>query len=653
MINLAFYFEITDADAERTLTALQSDPKSQVEVRINSPGGSVTAGLAIFNALRARATTVFIDGVAASIASLIAMAGQKIIAAENALVMIHNPWASTTGNSANLRKTADTLDTHCDAMLRAYGRTGLPRDRLLAMCAEETWMSADEALALGFVDSIVEPLAFAAHSPTCYSKFRNTPKEILVPDPTTNAPAPTSVPNQPSKSDKTLEAFKAGLASDSVANAAHDAVMAALAARNEEILALGSGLSPSHAAYPLLIAALADPKVTPQAFGQRVLAKMAEGRESLSGYGAAQSASHGAGGDFVAAASDALAIRAGLSVDQPHPGARDVQGMDIAALAQACVDRSGRAGDLRGGGRGALIKAALTTSDFPAILADTLGKALRTGFDTEPSTIDAWTRKVLVPDFKPQTRVTLGSAPMLKFVPEGGEYEHGSVDEDRSVAYAVSKFGRIVQLSWEALVNDDLGAFLRITAGLGQAAARAEADSIYAAFAENSGAGPLMQDGIPLFHATHSNVAASAPSLGATSLNSARVLLRRQTAVGGAPINAVPRYILAAPEHEGEIETLLAAASRSMSQGANNALVPAWLANLTPVIEPRLDVGAFYVLADPAAVDTVERAWLEADNGPVVTERDAFDTDARYYKVRHVFGSRWLDWRGAVKVPLA
>jgi hypothetical protein len=300
-----------------------------------------------------------------------------------------------------------------------------------------------------------------------------------------------------------------------------------------------------------------------------------------------------------------------------------------------------------------MIKAAMTTSDFPLILENALGKMLRAGFENEPRSHEAWTRFVTVEDFREQKRPILGSAPELLPVLEGAEYTYGSLDEDRAVPYTVGKFGRMVRLTWEALINDDLSAFARMTAALGQAAARAEADKIYAPFADNAGAGPAMQDAVNLFHATHGNLASSATALDAAALGAARVLLRRQTAVGGGQLNLVPRFLLVAPEHEQAAEVLLAASARAMSQGAENALVASWIASLTLVVEARLSDDAAYLLAAPTQIDTVERAWLEADNGPVILEEDGFNTDDRTYKVRHVFGSRWLDWRGVVKVPIS
>ena len=656
------------------LRAAQDD----VTVRINSPGGDVAEGIAIFNALKPHKPVVYIDGVAASIASFIAMAGARILAAENALIMIHNPWTEAAGNASAFRQLADTLDIHRDALVRGYSRTGMARTELLDLLDAETWMGADDALALGFVDEIAEPLRFAAHAPGYFSGYRNTPKELLMRNTAARKPAQGADPQTPASpgSDpgtdlggvdekQALGAFKKGLGSDAVAEAAMKAVMQGLQQRNDSISAMAKGFLHVPGVSDLLVRALANPSIKAEEFSQQLLAKIGQDTVPLfagqpeSGIRAAGmdwsggriSGGNPVGSDFAHAASDALLVRAGIRVAKPHAGARDVMGMSLPEIIRACIGRGGRAWG--GDARTSSFRAAMSTSDFPAILENSLSKALRAGYETEPATFTAWTRHVRVKDFKPQSRVLLGSAPELRTVLEGAEYEYGAIDEDKAVPYAVQKFGRMVQLTWETLVNDDLDAFLRMTQAMGQAALRVEADNIYNTFLQNSGNGPLMQDAKALFHADHGNLAASASALDADALGAARVLLRRQTALGGGVLNLVPRFLLVAPEHEQAAETLLAAAARSMSQGSDNALVPAWLAKLELVVEARLDEDACYLLTSPDNVDTLERAWLEEDDGPKIEEEDGFAVDAKSYKVRHVCGSRWLDWRGAVKLPIA
>jgi len=136
-----------------------------IHLRINSPGGSVVEGTAIYNALRRHegGLTVHIDAMAASMASVIAMAGSPVFMADNALLMIHNPWTVSMGESKDLRKEADLLDKLKVNLRNAYVRkTGMDAEEIAKMMDEETWLDAVEAVALGFADAIEEGVAAAA-----------------------------------------------------------------------------------------------------------------------------------------------------------------------------------------------------------------------------------------------------------------------------------------------------------------------------------------------------------------------------------------------------------------------------------------------------------------------------------------------------------
>lgn len=138
---------------------------NQIDLHINSPGGSVFDGQAIYNALKRHPAnvTTYVDGIAASIASVIALAGNKIIMAPNALYMIHNPWGFAQGSADEMRKYADLLDKVRDTIVAVYReKCGLSDDEIIAAMDAETWMSAEEAQAFGFVDQIGEELRLAA-----------------------------------------------------------------------------------------------------------------------------------------------------------------------------------------------------------------------------------------------------------------------------------------------------------------------------------------------------------------------------------------------------------------------------------------------------------------------------------------------------------
>jgi ATP-dependent protease ClpP protease subunit len=153
------------AGSKQFLTDIGKLSGQHIHLRINSPGGSVVEGTAIYNALRRHegGLTVHIDAMAASMASVIAMAGEPVYMADNALLMIHNPWTVSMGESKDLRKEADLLDKLKVNLRNAYVRkTGINAEEIGAMMDAETWLDAVEAVALGFADAIEEGVAAAA-----------------------------------------------------------------------------------------------------------------------------------------------------------------------------------------------------------------------------------------------------------------------------------------------------------------------------------------------------------------------------------------------------------------------------------------------------------------------------------------------------------
>ena len=149
-----------------------------IHLRINSVGGSVIEGAAIYNALRRHkgGLTVHVDGLAASMASVIAMAGEEVYIAANAMLMIHNPWSMTMGDADDLRKEADVLDKLKNTLVNAYARkTGMETEDIAAMMDEETWLNATQSVAMGFADEIEDGIEAAASiSPaTARQRFDN------------------------------------------------------------------------------------------------------------------------------------------------------------------------------------------------------------------------------------------------------------------------------------------------------------------------------------------------------------------------------------------------------------------------------------------------------------------------------------------------
>lgn len=151
--------------AKSFLNDLRTVTTDEVDVEINSPGGDVFAGLAIYNGLRAsgKKINVKVLGLAASAASLVAMAGDTIEMPENAFMMIHNPWGFAMGGADEMRNTADVLDKIGTGLVSTYAkRTGKTDQEITALLDAETWMTAQEAVDAGFATSVTAALAVKA-----------------------------------------------------------------------------------------------------------------------------------------------------------------------------------------------------------------------------------------------------------------------------------------------------------------------------------------------------------------------------------------------------------------------------------------------------------------------------------------------------------
>jgi ATP-dependent protease ClpP protease subunit len=150
-----------------------------IDLRLNSPGGSVFDAVAIYNALQRHegAITVWIDGIAASAASYIAMAGDEIVMPENAFLMIHDPSGLVMGTAAEMREMAGTLDKIAGGMVRGYAaRSGRTEEEIAALMAAETWFDARDALEAGLATRMIEPVRIAASFDI--ARFRNAPPAL-------------------------------------------------------------------------------------------------------------------------------------------------------------------------------------------------------------------------------------------------------------------------------------------------------------------------------------------------------------------------------------------------------------------------------------------------------------------------------------------
>ena len=176
----------TDVSATGFMQALKSlQGVKQLNLHINSPGGNVFEGIAIYNMLKQSKMhiNVYVDALAASIASVIAMSGDAIFMPKNSMLMIHNPMTDVAGNAKQLRKAADTLDQIGQLSVETYAQKcgkKVTKQEIQQLMDDETWLSADKAVELGFADEVLEAdKAVACIDGKFAQSFKHMPKQLL------------------------------------------------------------------------------------------------------------------------------------------------------------------------------------------------------------------------------------------------------------------------------------------------------------------------------------------------------------------------------------------------------------------------------------------------------------------------------------------
>lgn len=282
----------------------------------------------------------------------------------------------------------------------------------------------------------------------------------------------------------------------------------------------------------------------------------------------------------------------------------------------------------------AITRALHSTSDFPLMLGDTVNREMRAAYNAAPSGVRQVAKQSTARDFRLKRKLTLGNAPKLERVGEGGEFKSGTISESQET-YRIETFGKIIGFTRQAIVNDDLGALSNMARLWGTSAIAFENDTLAAMVMAN----PALSDGKAVFHADHGNLTAAAdPSV--TSLAAARLAMRKQTSLDGMLIDVTPRFVMAPPELETIAEQVLTEIAATKTDDVNP------FGKLVLLVEPRLTVAnRWYVVADPASAEGLEYAYLEGAPGPQIETRAGFEVDGLQIRVRLDFGAGWTDHR--------
>lgn len=621
----SFVRDLSDVDA------------TSIKLRINSYGGSVTDGLAIYNALRRHKANVqvHVEGVAISCASYIAMAGDTVTMAENAQMMIHAPWTVAGGNAVDLRAQADILDRYAQAMAGAYAaKSGKPVAEALALITDgkDHWFSAAEAVAAGFADRIEAASDIAASLANSFNLTRFKNAKASAEGATQKEPTMAT----PEKQADTKPAF---------ARTKED---------NAQVLAMFKPFASRPEIAALQTEVLADPGMTIEQIQAKLLTEMGKGSEPVNpqSYHPNKIRIEQDERDMrIEAVTAALMNRAGVLTDSQAKasiGANPFRGAKLLDLARASVERTGR--KTEGMSQMEVVASAFTqsTSDFPVLLENVMHKTLLSAYATQPLTWNRFCATGSVSDFRAHNRYRLGSFGNLDTVTELGEFAHKAIPDGEKASISIGTKGNIINLSRQAIINDDLGAFVGLAEMLGRAAARSVESAVYALLALNSGLGPTLGDGKTLFHADHGNIGTGA-AISVASLDADKVLMMSQKDISGNDyIDVRPDVLLLAAGLESTAKVINAAPYDPDT--ANKLQRPNSAAGMyTDIVgTPRITGTRRYSFANPSVAKVIEVAFLDGASAPFIEMQRGFDVDGTQYKVRLDYGVGAIDYRGAV-----
>lgn len=627
------FWGVTAQSFAKDLKALGNNLK-QIDLRIHSPGGDVFDGIAIYNLLKNHPAnkTVYIDGLAASMASVIAMAGNTIIMPENAMMMIHKPWGIQGGDADDMRKYADLLDKVEDTLIPAYAeKTGKSAEELAEMLSEETWLNGKECVEHGFADKLAEPLVAMAsiqsHKLEDYKNMPKAMKEMLFkPQGNAGATAPqakaTEEPiNQPAQP-----------AVQTVDNTAQ--VQAAMNKRNDDIKAVFAPFGAAH--NDLLVECLGDISITAEQAKDKLLAKLGAGTTPS----VPQSHVHVDNGNIVGDSVKAsLLARAGMEKAEKDNA---YNAMTLRELARASlVDRG-----VGVAGHNALSMVGLafthSSSDFGQILIDVAHKSLLKGWEVSPENYEKFTTRGILTDFRQAKRVGLGEFGYLPEVGEGEEYTYGTIGDD-GASVALATYGQLFSITRQAIINDDMHLLTKIPEKMGQAARATIAKLVFALLTGNA----VAQDGKKLFDASHKNSLTSA-ALDVANIDKAVQLMNGFTNSRGEPLAIDPEFMLAPTALYTKARQILGSSS---VEGANiNSGIINPIQNIVePIKSQRLqlaDAKSWYLINKEA----IEVSYLDGVDTPYIEQQNGFTVDGVATKVRIDAGVNVIDYRGVVKV---
>ena len=605
---------------------------SHINLHIHSPGGEVFDGIAIYNQLKNHSATitVYIDGLAASMASVIAMVGDTVIMPKNAMMMIHKPWGVSWGDANDMREYADLLDKLENVLIPAYvAKTGKTTEEITAMLEQETWLDGDECVEHGFADKVIEPVkAMASLTSKRIEEFSSMPSAIKnqikpknTTSPTQSHPTPTPTPTPTPAPEPQPSATYAD--EQTRLNGIKD-LFAMFGSRHND----------------LMITCLADASCSVEKAREQLLNTVAQQQNpepSNKGNVHIHAGNGNIVGDSVRAS---VMARAGY---QDYEKDNAFNSMTLRELARASLTERGIGVATYNPMQ--MIGMAFThsTSDFGNILLDVANKAILLGWEENDETFEKWTKKGQLSDFKTAHRVGLGAFPSLRKVREGAEYKYVTLD-DKGETIALATYGELFSITRQAIINDDMNMLTDVPKKLGEAAKATIGDLVYAVLVDNE----KMSDKKALFSADHKNMITG--GMDVETISAGRTAMRQQKE-GERTLNIRPAFMLVPTTLETQATQVVKSGSVKGADVNSNIINP--IRDLAEIIaEPRLDDASEkdWYMASRQGSDTIEVAYLNGINAPYIDQLEGFTSDGVTTKVRIDAGVAPVDYRGLLKV---
>lgn len=291
------------------------------------------------------------------------------------------------------------------------------------------------------------------------------------------------------------------------------------------------------------------------------------------------------------------------------------------------------------------VKRAIATTDFPDLLTTTVGRQLRRFFEAVNGSWERLGSRTTVSDFRAKTGVQVDGAVTFDKIAEGGDYKSAKILQNSKATIAVETYGKLVSITRQAIINDDLDVFSRVPQIIAQGAKNLQAKMFWDMVINNVNT----PDGVALFHADHANLAGAGATISETTLNAAIVAMAKQKSPAGEELGLSPKFLVVPIELQTLAKKLMASITATKT-GDVNPFKDAFEI-ISEVRLSRASATNWYMFADPSTIEGLIYAYLDGEEGLFTESRTNFDNDSVETKARMEFGVAAWEHRGIYKNP--